>query len=160
MSATYVQADAAPVPSLPADLESIRAQGVIKVPNRIYLKAYAAARHPVPPSLDDDWSAERWVNNIALDSNLEPSDPAWRPQLVAWGLVIVGGLLPQAAALCSDGRAMQAAISLQSAAGRAEPDLDFATGALHIYSVRSPADDLSIGLEQDDQPCMTITTVA
>ena len=53
---------------------------------------------------------------------------------------------------------MQVTISLQSAEGEADPDIDFATGALHVYVVREARDDAAADLNQHGQPILVMTT--
>lgn len=42
----------------------------------------------------DDWSGERWVNDVDLASPLEMYDAAWRVQLLDWGLCLGRSLPP------------------------------------------------------------------
>ncbi len=156
MASTYVAVGEGGNDPLPADLEEVRHAGVVALADRIYLAAYVGLRLP-PAQLTDAWSSERWVNDVQLESTLPPSNPAWRPHLVGWALTIGGSLLPQAATLFDDGRAVQACISLQSAEGRADPDTDFASGAFCLYSVCTPDNDLSLKPESFNQPCLTLT---
>ena len=91
----------------------------------------------LPPPDSDDWAAERWTNKIHLDSPRAVSDPAWRRELVSWGLAVAEPLVEQAASLTD--LPVQATVALQSAPGKADPDADYATGAIHVYCCADPA---------------------
>jgi hypothetical protein len=102
-----------------------------------------------------EWEAERWVNKVHLDTATPASDTTWRAEVVNMGLVLANRLLPQASTLVA--LPVQAILSLQSAATDVDPEIDFATGALHFYAIRSPSDDLSATIDNFAQPCLTLT---
>jgi hypothetical protein len=140
---------------LPVDLAAIRDAGVRTACGQVHL---AASTHQVPEGVDDDWAAERWVNDVHLAATLSASDERWRPQVLAWASQLAFALLPQAADLLPAGQRVQVDISLQSAAGQADPELDHPTATLHLYRLRTDADDLSTSLDDFTQPVLTITT--
>ena len=141
--------------TLPPELDRVRRGGVFVADGRLLLREFAAARLPAPDSMDD-WSAERWVNDVAIDSALHAAIAGWRTQILGYGLTLAVSLLTAVDALHGSPRA-QVSISLQSAQGRADPDIDFATGALHLYGLRAPADDARSGLEDFAQPVAILT---
>jgi hypothetical protein len=96
------------------------------------------------------------VNKIHFDSTKSADDTRWRSELLGYGLQLARRLLAQASALTS--LPVQAIVSLQSAEGEADPDIDFATGAVHISVIRSPADDSAPAIEANSQPTLTLTT--
>jgi hypothetical protein len=55
------------------------------------------------------------------------------------------------------GLPVQATVSLQSAPGKEDPETDHASGALHLYCVRTSADDSSSSVDQFDQPVLVVT---
>jgi hypothetical protein len=134
--------------SLPSDLRAVGAQGVRREGDRLYLTAYCAERCPVPEDFDR-WAAERWVNDVGLQSSLGPSDLRWRPELLGWGLFLGLVLLEHGRQLA--GVPVQVSIGLQSADGTQDPEIDYAVGALHLFSVYGPDDDLGQRIEGFDQ---------
>jgi hypothetical protein len=108
-----------------------------------------------PPHGMNDWEAERWVNKIHLDTATPPTDDRWRPELLATGLELARRLLSEATALTD--LPVQAILGLQSSADDVDPEIDFATGSLHVYVIRSAADDLAASIEGSAQPCLTLT---
>jgi hypothetical protein len=144
--------------SLPSDLRAVSAAGFETRGDRLYLRAYAAQRGPAAESMNR-WSAERYVNDIGLESGVDPSDSRWRPQLLGWGVVLGLTLLTDARRVTRGG-AIQASIGLQSAGGSQNPDIDYAVGALHVYGIRRPEDDLGRQIESFEQPVLTLTTAA
>jgi hypothetical protein len=123
----------------PEDRKAVRA-GFEIVDQALILTRYKRLLRMAPPDFDR-WERERWSNKIHLDSDRDPSDPLWRPELVARGLALGQALLDRIDGLSV--ATVHAVISLQSAPGEADPDLDLATGALHLYQVRGPDEDLS-----------------
>jgi hypothetical protein len=105
------------------------------------------SKAPEPKSTYREWFA----NKLLLDSTVDPSDPAWRLQLLSWATTVAQALLDQAALLCGEQR-MQTLITLQSAPGCEELDFDYATGALFFFSVRDTIDDYSLPAHMDPSP--------
>jgi hypothetical protein len=124
--------------ALPAEREAGVSEGLVLIDGCLYLRAHldnlTRVREPTATG------RERWVNKIPLDSPLDPSDPAWRPQLLGWGLVIARRLLLQARELRGPSR-VQAYIWLQPAPTVEVPEYDFAAGAVLFYGVREEGDD-------------------
>jgi hypothetical protein len=118
---------------------------------RIYLTAYHRARAATASAMEP-WEAERWVNDVHLESARPASDPAWRADVLTQGLILTRGLLPIAAALASV--PVQADLSLQSAAGHVDPETDFPAGTVHFIQVREPADDMRASIERFSQPLL------
>jgi hypothetical protein len=85
----------------------------------------------------DRWTAERWVNNVCIESSLPASDPAWRADVLTQAVLFVRAVLPDFTALAQ--RAARATIGLQSAPGIADPDIDFPVGAVHLYQLSQAA---------------------
>ena len=139
---------------LPAELDAVASAGFVVNDGRLFL---AAPEHTsIPPKGMDDWEAERWVNKVHLDTDTPPTDDAWRPELLRLGLELARRLLPKATALTA--LPVQAMVSLQSSADDVDPEIDFATGSVHVYSIRSAKDDdLALGIERFAQPCLTVT---
>lgn len=81
--------------------------------------------------------------------------PGWRTELLWQGLAFARQLITEAGALTS--LPVQAVISLQSAEGEADPEIDFATGAAHVYVIRSERDDASSTVERSTQPTRVMT---
>jgi len=117
---------------------------------------------------------ERWVNKIPLGSPFYQLEPAWRPQLLGWGLEIARRLLVQAVELCGDAR-VQTYLWLQpDDPGGAGPTAaitlfanadegSYGTGAGYLYRVREQSDDPWALPEHDrlhpehiPQPLMTL----
>lgn len=143
-------------PVLPAALESLLRVGLVRSGERLYL-ARPETITPPPDHLDD-FEAERWMNKIHLDTHTPPSDPSWRVELLRQGLAVARRLLPQAIALTQ--LPVQVVVSLQSAPDRSDPDIDFATGAVHLALVRSAHDDLASHIGNFAQPILAATATA
>jgi hypothetical protein len=146
-----VQAEA----SLPNWLHRVALSGVALLGDRVYLREYWASRAGTAEQMDR-WSAERWVNDVSLDSPLPPSDASWRPQLLGWGWLVALSLLNDA----SERRCpfdLQVDLNLQSVEGKADPEIDYSVGALHVYSLQEAGDDLSLAIEKFEQPTATLT---
>lgn len=140
--------------SVPPQLAEIARAGVVLVGDRVLLARPETGTPPPPDS--DDWAAERWTNKIHLDSPRAATDPAWRRELVSWGLAVAEPLVEQAASLTD--LPVQATVTLQSAPGEADPDADCATGAIHLYCIRNPGDDATGRIDDFAQPLLTLTT--
>ena len=135
------------------DLAEIARCGWILSGERLYL---AAPGQPAPPDTGDDWEAERWVNEVHLSTDTPSADPSWRAELLEQGLCLAISLLAEA----NKRLPVQAIIGLQSALGRAEPEIDFACGSVHFYVIREPRDDASQRIEAFVQPVLTLTAQA
>lgn len=135
-------------------LETIASVGVHQMGRRIYLRA--PEHQSPPPATFDDLEAERWVNKVHLTLARPASESDWRPELVAAGLTLGRRLLAEATGLTP--RQLQITIALQSAPNEVDPSIDFAVGVLHLYQLRSPADDARLYMEQFAQPVLTLTT--
>ena len=137
------------------ELAEIARCGWILSGERLYLAA-----HGQPSHLDaaDDWEAERSVNEVHLSTDTPPADPSWRAELLEQGLCLARLLLGDATKLTA--RPVQAIISLQSALGRADPEIDFACGSVHFCAIRESRDDASQGIEASAQPVLTLTAQA
>jgi hypothetical protein len=156
MRPTYDSIRACDAVELRPDLAEKVQRGWILSGNRLYL---AAGYHPQPPQMEGaDGAAETWVNDVHLDTDTLASDPSWRVELLEQGLCLAHSLLPEATRL----RALpvQALISLQSALGHADPEIDFACGTVNFYAIREPHDDLSHDIEGFAQPVLTLTAQA
>jgi hypothetical protein len=103
----------------------------------------------------DSWEAERGMNKLHLDTPTPAGEPTWRVEVLGWGLQLGRRLVPQATALTA--LPVQAVVALQSAIGDVDPEIDVATGSLHIYVIRSAKHDLSRTIETSAQPCLTRT---
>lgn len=138
---------------LPARLAGIAAAGFVMTRGRLLL---TAPEHTSGPAAGmDSWEAERWVNKIHLDTSTPPDDESWRPELLGVGLTLARRLLPRARQLTD--LPVQAIVSLQSSKQDVDPDIDYATGAIHLYLIRAEHDDLAPGIEGNAQPCLTLT---
>jgi hypothetical protein len=74
-----------PAVRLRPDLQRVADAGVACNGERIYLQSHAPARQGQAAAMDQ-FTAERWVNDVPLASVLPWSDPAWRPDVLAQGL--------------------------------------------------------------------------
>jgi len=126
---------------LPSDLAEDVGSGLVIADGCVCIRSHVVnlARAPEPKDSYREW----WTNEIGLDSTLKPSDPAWRLQLLSWGIELAQMLLEQAIPLCGEQR-VQALLNLQSPLGQADPEFDFACGSLFFYSVRDVVDDYSL----------------
>jgi hypothetical protein len=113
---------------------------------RLYLAAHLEARfryqaargaRPAEPDTEDDWQAEREVNEVYLETETPTDDPRWRAELLEQGLCLARSLLPEATKLTV--LPVQAVIALQSALGKADPDMNFACGFVHFCVIRLTA---------------------
>ena len=104
----------------------------------------------------DQWTAERWVNDIHIESSRPSSDPAWRSDVLAQALLFVSGILPGFAAAAQ--WPVQAVTALQSAPGNADPDIDYPVGSVHLYQLARPGDDARTVIEEFAQPVLAITS--
>lgn len=144
---------ALPLEMLPPELDALARAGVLRSEGRVHLAMSQVKT--APPQDFDDYSTERWSNKVHLESQLPPSDPAWRSELVAWGVTVIERLLRLTPDIT--GLPIQATLSLQSAPGKEDPEADHASGALHLYCVRTSADDASSIVDQFDQPVLVVT---
>jgi len=104
----------------------------------------------------DQWTAERWVNDVHIKSPLPASDPAWRADVLTQALLFATGIVPGFAALAQ--RPVQAVIGLQSAPGRADPDIGYPVGSVHLYQLVQQEDDARLRIESDAQPVLVVTS--
>lgn len=139
--------------TLPRRLASIAKAGVRRSDDSVRL-VRSEVKTP-PPAGFDDYRAEAWSNKIYLDSTLPASDPAWRTELAGWGVAVAQTLLCSARDLFD--LPVQAHVSLQSAPGEEDPETDFASGALHLYCIRSRSDDDWSQLQHWTQPVLVLT---
>jgi len=142
-----------PLEMLPPELVSLAKAGVLRSEGRVHLAMSQVKT--APPEDFDDYSAECWSNEVHLESQLPPSNPAWRSELVAWGVTVAERLLRMAPDIT--GLPVQATLSLASAPGKEDPEADHASGALHLYCVRTSADDSSSSVDQFGQPVLVLT---
>jgi len=91
-------ASAGPRSSLRRDLQKITKAGLIRTSGRIYLRSYARQRKGAAGGMDQ-WTAERWVNDVHIKSPLPASDPAWRADVLTQALLFATGIVPGFAAL-------------------------------------------------------------
>lgn len=153
MRALGIDALPEPVAAWP-DLQMVIDAGWFVWGECLFLAAYRSSTSHAPR---DTWGAERFVNKVSLHSSREATDPARRAELGEQGISLALALL-RLAGPHSDGRAMQATVSLQSAsAAMADPEIDFATGAVHIYVLREPHDYVRPLLEGYRQPVAALT---
>jgi hypothetical protein len=136
--------------TLPTGLEAVARAGFLLRDGRLFL--VRSEHTSSPPQGMDDWEAERWVNKIHLDTATPSTDDRWRAELLATGLELARRLLSEATALTD--LPVQAILGLQSSADDVDPEIDFATGSLHVYVVRSADDDLTASIEGFAQPCL------
>lgn len=160
MRVIYASAVAGAEPfDLPAPLRAIAEAGVILANDRLQL----ASRECIspPPTSFDDWDAERWTNKIHLDTPRPVGDSRWRGELLRNGLELAQRLLATALELPTlPTLPVQAVISLQSAEGDIDSEVDLAAGALHLYLVRAPDEDLSLTVHKFAQPVAVLTANA
>ncbi|WP_142159520.1 hypothetical protein [Cellulomonas sp. SLBN-39] len=141
---------------LPRALEERIRAGLVRSGGRLRL---VRPEHSTPPPGHlDDLGAELWVNKLHLDTETPASDPAWRAELLRHGLTVARRLLPQAVTLSS--LPARVLISLQSAPGTIDPTSDFATGAVHLFLVRSAHEDVAAWVEDVEEPVLALTTTA
>jgi hypothetical protein len=141
--------------SLPTELRTVVGSGVAIVGDRVYLREYWSLRATTAEHMDR-WTAERWVNDTHLRIPPASSNPAWRAQLLGWGLVVSLSLLSDA----GERRCpfdVQAIVSLQSAPGHADPKNPFELGAMNLYSLQSSSDDLAASIDAFEEPVVTLT---
>lgn len=131
--------------SLRPDLRKILDAGVVSISGRVYLAYFARKRHQATAAMDQ-FTAERWVNDVHIASSLPASDPAWRADVLTQALLIASGLIEHFVALAR--HPAQAVIGLQSAPGT----------AVHLCQLTRPDDDARLGIEEFAQPILVITT--
>jgi len=142
-------------PSLWPDLREIESAGLTRTAGRIYLRHYARKRGNQADGMDQ-WAAERWVNDIHIESSRPPSDPAWRADVLTQALLFVSCTLPSFAALAK--QPVQAVIGLQSAPGNADPGSDYPVGSIHLYQLARSEDDARNAIEAFHQPVLVVTS--
>jgi hypothetical protein len=140
--------------SLRPGLQKIRNAGLTRASGRIYLSYYAGQRQGSADAMDQ-WAAERWVNDVHIESPRPVSDPAWRADVLTQALLFVTGILPGFAALAQ--RSVQAVIGLQSAPGMAGPGIDYPVGSIHLYQLGQSGDDARMSIESFAQPVLVVT---
>ena len=141
--------------SLPVELRTVAGSGVAILGDRVYLREPWPLRAATAEQMHR-WAAERWVNDTHLRIPPAASNASWRAQLLGWGLVVSLSLLSDAGQRrCPFD--LQAIVSLQSAPGDTDPNNPFELGALNLYSVQQAADDLSTGIEDFEEPVVTLT---
>jgi hypothetical protein len=143
-----------PAVRLRPDLQRVADAGVACNGERIYLQSHAPARQGQAAAMDQ-FTADRWVNDVLLASVLPWSDPAWRPDVLAQGLRLAQRLLPEFAALTA--YPVQAVIRLQDAPPAADPELRWAAGSLHVCQLAQGRDDARVHLSAYAQPVLVIT---
>lgn len=126
---------------LQPDLHKIQDAGLIRHSGRIYLRYYARKRQQTAAAMDQ-FTAERWVNDVHVESSRPASDPAWRLDVLTQALLFAAGTIPGFAALAQ--HPVQAVIGLQSASGTADPGIDHPVGSVHLYQLARPDDDARI----------------
>jgi hypothetical protein len=136
------------------DLQRLIRKGLMRESGRIYLRAYARRRRQTAARMDQ-WSAERWLNDVHLESARPASDPAWRADVLGQAVTFVRQILPGFAALAAG--PVQAVIGLQSAPGRADQETDVPVGSVHLYQLCDPGDDARTRVESFGQPMLVIT---
>lgn len=141
--------------SLRPDLQEIQDAGLISHSGRVYLRYYARKRQRAAAAMDH-FTAERWVNDVHIESSLPASDPAWRVDVLAQALLLAGGVMADFAVLAL--HTAQAVIGLQSAPGRADPDIDYPLGSVRLYQLERPDDDARIRIGAFCQPILAMTT--
>jgi hypothetical protein len=141
--------------SLGPELQKIRNAGLTRNSGRIYLRYFAEQRKGIADGMDQ-WTAERWVNEVHIESFKPASDPAWRADVLAQAVLFVTGVLPGFTSLAR--RPVQAVIGLQSASGRADPDIDYPVGSVHLYQLGQPGDDARLSIESFAQPVLVVTS--
>lgn len=155
MRSTWEAAQARLDACMPApELRRVVRAGLCEHAGRIYLRAYARRRMRAAAGMDR-CAAERWVNDVHLESDLPASAPAWRADVLCQAVVFVREVLPGFAALASG--TAQAVVGLQSAPGQEDPDIDFPVGSVHIYQLGNPDDDARTGIESCAQPLLVVT---
>ncbi|MDR2987512.1 MAG: hypothetical protein LBV34_22005 [Nocardiopsaceae bacterium] len=136
------------------ELRRVVRAGLCEDSGRIYLSAYASRRKEAAAGMDR-WSAERWVNDVHLESALPASDPGWRTDVLSQAVNFVREILPGFAALASG--AAQAVVGLQSAPSHENPDSDVPVGSVHLYQLDNPGDDARAEIESFAQPLLVVT---
>lgn len=136
------------------DLQKVISVGVVRASGRIYLRAYVRKRRQTAAGMDR-WTGERWVNNVHIESSLPASDPAWRGDVLTQAVLFARAVLPGFAAMAQ--QPAQATISLQSAPGLADPEVDVPVGTVHLYQLTDPSDDPRPRIESFAQPLLVIT---
>lgn len=71
---------------LQPDLHKIQDAGLIRHSGRIYLRYYARKRQQTAAAMDQ-FTAERWVNDVHVESSRPASDPAWRLDVLTQALL-------------------------------------------------------------------------
>jgi hypothetical protein len=140
--------------ALSPELRRIVRKGLTRESGRIYLRACARRRRQTAATMDR-WTAERWVNDVHLESALPATDPAWRADVLRQAVGFVRQVLPEFAALAAD--PVQAVIGLQSAPGREDPETDFPVGSVHLYQLGQADADARGSIETDAQPILVVT---
>ena len=136
------------------ELRRIVGKGLTRESGRIYLRAYARRRRQTAATMDR-WTAERWVNDVHLDSALPAADPAWRADVLRQAVGLVRQVLPEFAALAAG--PVQAVIGLQSAPGREDPETDFPVSSVHLYQLGRADAAARESIETYTQPILAIT---
>jgi hypothetical protein len=135
------------------DLQPIADAGLVRDSGRVYLRCYAQQRGETAAGMDR-WAAERWVNDIHIESSRSQADRAWRCDVLGQALLLVTAVLPGFAALTR--QPAQAVIGLQHAPG--DPALDYPVGSVHLYQLTRPDDDARPAIEAFAQPVLVITS--
>jgi hypothetical protein len=143
-----------PVARLSQQLQEAVELGFERRDDRTFLRKYANRLSTAPP--DDAYGDERWVNDVHLESKYGPSDARWRANVVDQAVTLVRALLPRMARVGQG--AAQALVTLQSAPGLVDPDLDYAAGNVRFILLRDEREDLRSNMNSGDQPELVFTT--
>ena len=141
--------------SLRPDLQEVRDAGLISQCGRVYLR-YGARKRQQAAAAMDQFTAERWVNDVHIESSLSASDASWRVDVLVQALLFAGGVIAGFAVLAQ--HTAQAVIGLQGAPGTAGPDIDYPVGSVHLYQLVRPEDDARIKMGAFCQPVLVMTS--
>ena len=140
--------------SLRPGLQEIKDAGLIRVCGRIYLRYYAEKRQETAAGMSQ-WTAERWVNDIHIESSRPPTTLPGAP-MSGPGSAVHLRRLPGFAALAQ--QRVQAVAGLPSASANAGQHLHYPVGSLHLYQFARPEDDARAAVEAFAQPVLVVTS--
>jgi hypothetical protein len=141
--------------SLRPDLQEVRDAGLISHSGRVYLRYYVRKRQQAASAMDR-FTAERWVNDVHIESSLSVSDASWRVDVLVQALLFAGGVMAGFAVLAR--HTAQAVIGLQSALGTAGPGIDYPVGSVHLCQLVRPEDDARLKIGALCQPVLVMTS--